>query len=113
MVAGIHNKKGSLYVSDVTGNYAQYHTNAIGENDEKIRALLREKYKKDLNISKGVKLGIEIFKEVKEKFDINKFELVYLNLKEEKMKRLEGSFIETFINSSRTQSDKVKGKELK
>jgi len=90
MIAGIHNKKGALYVSDVTGNYFQYSANAIGENDEKIRGLLRERYKKDLTISKGIKLGVEIFEEVKEKFDIEKFEVAYINFKEEKLKRIEG-----------------------
>ena len=32
MIAGINKEKGNLYVSDVTGNYFQYYTNAIGEN---------------------------------------------------------------------------------
>jgi 20S proteasome alpha/beta subunit len=63
-------------------------------NHEKIRTILREKYKKDLTISKGVKLGIEIFKEIKEKFDINKFELVYLTINGDGLKRIEGKGIE-------------------
>jgi proteasome alpha subunit len=94
MVAGMQNKKGSLYVSDVTGNYFQYHANAIGENDEKIRIKLREKYKKDFTLKKGIKLAIEIFKEVKNNFDAEKYELVYIEEKDEKIIRLEGKEIE-------------------
>ena len=54
MVAGLNDKKPELYTSDVTGNYFNYHANAIGEDDEKIREKLRERYKKDLTTKKGV-----------------------------------------------------------
>src|SRR3990172_6307223 len=61
MIAGIRSKKPELYTSDITGNYFSYHANAIGENDEKIREKLREHYKPELNIKKGVKLALDIF----------------------------------------------------
>jgi len=96
MLAGIPEgaKTGELFVSDVTGNYFSYHANAIGDNDDKIKEKLREKYKKDLTIKQGVKLAIEIFKEIKEKnFDIDDFELVYIEDKNAKLKRLEGKEI--------------------
>ena len=79
MVAGIRGKKPELYTSDITGNYFSYHANAIGENDEKIREKLRETHKPELNIKKGVKLALDIFKEVQGKaFDFERFELVYI-----------------------------------
>lgn len=94
MLAGMNNKKPQLFVSDVTGSYFLYHANAIGENDDKIREKLREKYKKDLTIKQGVKLALEIFKEMKgDKFNINKFELVCIS-ENKKIKRLEGKEIE-------------------
>jgi 20S proteasome alpha/beta subunit len=37
-------KKPELFVSDITGNYFSYYANVIGENDDKIREELREKY---------------------------------------------------------------------
>jgi proteasome alpha subunit len=89
MIGGINRNKAELYSSDVTGNYLSYNANAIGENDEKIKEMLREKYKKDLTIKQGVKIALEIFKEIKgDKFEMNKFELSYINLKENKLKRL-------------------------
>jgi proteasome alpha subunit len=95
MLAGINGKKPELFTSDVTGNYFAFYANAIGENDEKIRELLRERYKKDLTIKQGIKLALEIFKEVKnDKFDLNKFELAYIKSNEPKMKRIEGKDIE-------------------
>lgn len=89
MIAGINEKKPELYTSDVTGNYFSYYTNAIGEDDDKLKEKLRERYKQDLTVKKGVKLALEIFKEVMGKnFDMDRFELVYIDKKESQLKRL-------------------------
>lgn len=96
MIAGINNGKPELYTSDVTGNYLGYHANAVGENDDKIKEKLREKYSSDLTIKKGVKLALDIFKEIQgAKFSINKFELAYIDKKQGKIQRLEGEKINT------------------
>jgi len=94
MLAGINGKKPELYASDVTGNYLSYNANAIGEDDEKIKVKLRELYKKDLTIKKGIKLALEIYKEIQgEKFDINRFELNSIKTDEGKLKKVEGKDI--------------------
>ncbi|MBI3623932.1 archaeal proteasome endopeptidase complex subunit alpha [Candidatus Pacearchaeota archaeon] len=98
MVAGLNGKKPELFTSDVTGNYFNYHANAIGENDEKIREKLRERYKGDLTVKKGAKIALDIFEEIKEKkFDISKFELAYIKIDEGKIVRLEGEEIKSFV----------------
>jgi len=98
LIAGTNNKKPELYTSDVTGNYFNYYANAIGENDVKIREKLREKYSKTLTLKKGVKVALEIFKEIKGKnFEIDKFELGYILSEEEKVNRVEGEEINNFI----------------
>jgi proteasome alpha subunit len=97
MMAGINGQKPELYTSDITGNYLSYYANAIGENDDKIKEKLREKYKQDLTIKKGVKLALEIFREVQEgKFDISRFELVYINKEEKKLQEIEGKKLDDF-----------------
>jgi len=94
MIAGINGKKPELYTSDVTGNYLGYKANAIGENDEKIREKLREKYNGDLTIKKGLKVALEIFKEIQgDKFNINKFELVFIDKDKDNIERVEGEKI--------------------
>ena len=94
MVAGVSNKKPVLYTSDITGNYFSYYANAIGEYDEKLRELLREKYKKDLTIKEGVKIVLKILEEVQGKdFDINRLELGYIKTEEGKLNRVEGERI--------------------
>lgn len=98
MVAGINNGEPELYASDVTGNYFAYFTNAIGENDDKIKEKLRERYKHDITIKKGVRLAIDIFEEVQgKKFDINRFELVYIENNKEKLQRVEGDKLREFV----------------
>lgn len=94
MVAGINGKKPELYTSDVTGNYSAYYTNATGENDEKIKEMLRKRYKPELTIKKGIKLALDIFKEIRgKKFNLNRFELAYIKSDEGKLKRFEGEKI--------------------
>ena len=98
MVAGINGKKPELYTSDITGNYFSYHANAIGENDEKIREKLREKYKQELSIKKGAKIALDIFKEIQEKnFELNQFEIVYIKNSEGQLKRLIKEELKEFI----------------
>ncbi len=78
MIAGF-NGKPELYTTDVTGSYLQYKANAIGENDEKIREKLREKYKSDLSCEEGVKVALGILKEVQgEGFEADRFDIAIL-----------------------------------
>ena len=68
-----------LYTTDVSGSYVQYKANAIGERDEKIRDLLKEKYKESLTTGQGVKLALEIFKEVMgDGFKIERFDVAVI-----------------------------------
>ena len=97
MTAGINGKKPELYTSDVTGNYLAYHANAVGENDEKIREILREKYKKGLTIKEGVKIALKTFEEIQgKKFEISRFELGYIEIENQKMKKVEGEALKDF-----------------
>lgn len=97
LLAGINGKKPELFTSDVTGNYFGYYANAIGEADDKIKEKLREKYKKDLTIKKGIKLAVDILKEIQNnKFDISRFEVCYIDKEEGKLKRLDGEEINSF-----------------
>lgn len=98
MLAGIKDKKPELYTSEATGNYFSYYANAIGENDEKIKEKLREKYRPESNIRKGVKIALEIFKEIQGKnFDLDRFELVYIKNEEGQLNRLTKSELDEFI----------------
>ena len=98
MMAGLNDKQPVLYVSDITGNYILYNANAIGEDDERIREKLRDKYKLGLDLKKGAKLALEILKEVQDKkFDMKKYELAYISKNDLKVKKVEGEELNQFI----------------
>jgi proteasome alpha subunit len=107
LVAGVVEKKPTLYTSDVTGNYFSYFANAIGENDERIREKLREHYKKDLTIKKGVKLALDIFKEIQgEKFNLDRFELAFIKNDTEKLERVVGEKLKEFLTEKAEKAKK-------
>jgi proteasome alpha subunit len=91
MFAGF-NGEAVLYTTDITGNYLKFKANAIGENDEKIRKILREKYKDGLTSKEGLKMALDIFREVQgDDFDIGRFDVGTLSKKGEKVKILKAS----------------------
>lgn len=78
MFAGHADKNATpvLYTTDITGGYLRYKANVIGENDDKIRKLLTEKYKEGLSSKEAVKLALEVFKEVQgEDFNPSRFDI--------------------------------------
>lgn len=98
MIAGISNKEPLVFISDVTGNYFGYKATAIGENDEKIKDILRKKYDEKITIKEGIKLGISIFKEVLDKnFDMDKLDCAYISTEKEVIERLKGEELKKLI----------------
>ena len=99
MIAGINrDDKKRLYVSDVTGNYLGFRATSIGENDDKIKELLKEGYKESLNVEQGLKFCLSIFKKVLGKnFDLERFEAALVKLPEKKVHRVHGSMLNKYI----------------
>ncbi|MEM4625552.1 MAG: archaeal proteasome endopeptidase complex subunit alpha [Candidatus Pacearchaeota archaeon] len=100
IIAGIERNEAKVYSSDITGNYFSYYATAIGENDERIKEMLRIKYNKNLNINGGIKLALEIFKEILGKnFELSRFDIAYINKEEKKVRRVDESFLKKLIAS--------------
>jgi len=94
MFAGV-NGDVVLYTTDITGNYLKYKANAIGENDEKLRKLLREKYREDMTSDEGIRMALEIFREVQgEEFNIERFDAGILSEVDGKAKIVKKSGLE-------------------
>jgi len=97
MVAGVDSKN-KLFVSDVTGNYVEYHATAIGENDERIREILKKKYKQNISNTEALKLGLSIFSEIKGKeFNIENFDAAMVNKDNKKIKRLDANDLKRYL----------------
>jgi len=98
MLAGVNKGKSHLYSTDVTGNYFAYKANSIGENDEKIKEVLRREYHEDMNIEEGIKFCLKIFKDLLAKnFDLNRFDAAYVKLSDEKLVRLHGDDLKKYV----------------
>lgn len=98
MIGGVNKGKASLYASEVYGNFFSYKANAIGENDEKVKEILRQDYKEGMSIEEGIKFCMKIFKDVLGKnFDISRFESGYIKIDEEKLVRLQGEDLKKFV----------------
>lgn len=97
IIGGVHKGKASLFTSDMTGNFLSYRANAIGENDEKIKEMLRKDFRDEMNIEEGIKFALKIFKEILEKnFDLGRFDVGYIRIDEEKLVRLHGEDLKKF-----------------
>lgn len=98
MLGGVNKGKSHLYTSDVTGNFLAYGANAIGENDEKIKEILRRDYKESMTIEDGLKFILRIFKEILGKnFDLQRFDVGIVRSKTEKLERLHGDALKPFV----------------
>jgi proteasome alpha subunit len=98
LLGGVNKGRAYLYTSDVTGNFFAYKANSIGENDEKIKEILRKDFNEEMTIEEGIKFAMKIFKEMLEKnFDIHRFDVGYVKITEGKLVRLHGDELKKFV----------------
>lgn len=98
IIAGVDNGESKLYTSDITGNYFGYNAVAVGQDDSKIKEMLRKEYKPEITTEEGVKLALKIFKKILgDKFDVARFNIGVIKTKEGKLKRLTQEEVEKLI----------------
>ena len=98
MLGGVNKGKAHLYTTDVTGNFLAYRSNAIGENDEKIKEILRKDFRDEMTIEEGIRFIMKIFKEILEKnFDVKRFDVGIVSMKDTKLKRLHGDDLKKYL----------------
>lgn len=97
MLAGVSKQKPHLYTSDVTGNFFAYRANAIGENDEQIKEMLRSDFNDSLSVDEGIKFGFGIFKKILGKnFEIDRFDVAYIKNQDARLVRLHGEALKKY-----------------
>lgn len=98
LLGGVNKGRAYLYTSDVTGNYFAYKANAIGENDEKVKEILRRDYEENMSVEEGIKFVLKIFKEILGKnFDLERFDVGYVKVADEKLVRLHGDELKKYV----------------
>jgi proteasome alpha subunit len=89
IVAGVNGGKSRLYTSEITGNYFEYTSVAIGKNDDKIKEILRKEFKTSMKTEDAIKLGLSIFKKVLgDRYDVTRFNVGVVKTDEAKLKKL-------------------------
>jgi len=87
----------NLFITDVTGNYFGFKATAIGENEDKIKDILRKEYKDSMNTEEGLRFALSIFKRVMGKnFDLARFEAAYVKVNNPKFTRLAGNELKKY-----------------
>jgi len=98
LLGGVSKEKAYLYTSDVTGNFFAYKANAIGENDERVKEILRKDFNEEMTVDDGIKFALRIFKDILEKnFDLQRFDVGYVKNKDGKIVRLHGDDLKKFV----------------
>ena len=98
LVGGVSKGKAHLYTSDVTGNYFAYKANAIGEHDEQIKEALRKEFNENMTMEEGITFALKIFKKILGKnFDVNRFDVGSISLKDAKLVRKQGSDLKQYV----------------
>ena len=98
LLGGVNKGKTHLYTTDLVGNFSAYKANAIGENDEKIREILRKDYKEDMTIDQGISFTLKIFKDILGKnFELNRFDVAYVKMGGKNVERLYGDELKKFV----------------
>lgn len=101
IVAGVTKESAQLYTSDVTGNFFAYRANAIGENDEKIKEVLRTDFSDNMTVDDGIKFALKIFRDILGKnFELGRFDVGYVKIDEGKLVRLHGEDLKKYVKSS-------------
>ncbi|MFH1053213.1 MAG: archaeal proteasome endopeptidase complex subunit alpha [Candidatus Woesearchaeota archaeon] len=97
LIAGLSGDVPKVYTSEITGNYFEYYAIAIGQNEDKIKEILRKEYKKEIKVDEAIKLGLNIFRKVLgNSYDINRFNVGVIKIDNKKLKKLNGEEIKRF-----------------
>ena len=97
MIAGLSGNEVKLYTTEITGNYYEYNAVVIGQNDDKIKEILRKEYKKDIKTEEAIKFCLSIFKKVLgDSYDINRFNIGVIKINDKKFKKINSEEIKRF-----------------
>lgn len=78
-----------LFLTEPYGLYFQYQAAVIGEGEAEIEARLQKKYRSNLSVDEGIKLGLELMKEfLKEEFNFDRVDAAYIKVDKKKFIKL-------------------------
>ena len=99
LVAGIEDDGSiKLFLTEPYGLYFQYHATVIGEGDGEIEAMLQKKYKPNMTINEGLKLGVKLLKDyLKTEFSTERIDAVYINSEKRRYTQLTNDEVKKLV----------------
>jgi len=89
LFAGIDDDGPKLFETEPTGIYFQYKAAAIGESETEAEELMKKKYREDITIEEGLKLGISVLKKILGRnFDVGRIDGAFIKTATRKFERL-------------------------
>ena len=78
-----------LFLTEPYGLYFQYKAAVIGEGEVEIDAILQKKYRPNMSVDEGLKLGLSALKEfLKADFSIERVDAAYINIKDKRFTKI-------------------------
>ncbi len=86
-----------LFLTEPYGLYFQYKAAVIGEGDAEIEPVLQKRYRANMSVEEGIKLGLSLLKEfLKEDFNFERVDVAYVDAKERRYTKLNGDELKRY-----------------
>ncbi len=86
-----------LFLTEPYGLYFQYKAAVIGEGDAEIEPVLQKRYRANMSIDEGIKLGLSLLKEfLKDDFNLERVDVAYVDGKERRYTKLSGDDLKKY-----------------
>ena len=86
-----------LFLTEPYGLYFQYKAAVIGEGDAEIEPVLQKRYRANMSIEEGIKLGLSLLKEfLKDDFNLERVDVAYVDTKERRYTKLSGDDLKKY-----------------
>ncbi len=86
-----------LFLTEPYGLYFQYKAAVIGEGDAEIEPILQKRYRANMSIEEGIKLGLSLLKEfLKDDFSLDRVDVAYVDAKERRYTKLSGDDLKKY-----------------
>jgi len=87
-----------LFLTEPYGLYFQYRAAAIGEGEAEVEDFLQKKYRENITVDEGLKLGLQAMKEyLKEAFNVQRVDAAYIKASKQRFTKLTDNEIKNLI----------------
>jgi len=87
-----------LFLTEPYGLYFQYRAAAIGEGEAEVEDFLQKKYRENITVDEGLKLGLQAMKDyLKEAFNVQRVDAAYIKANKQRFTKLTDNEIKNLI----------------